>query len=389
MAGDPRLDELLLRWEELRDQGRTVPAEELCADCPELLAELKRRIRALRSMDPILDTATEPSTSDGGEPRPIHGGIDTPDLPGYQILGILGHGGMGVVYRARQKSLGREVAVKMVLPDTVLRPDVIARFRREAEAIAHLQHPNILQIYDFGEYEGRPFYALEMADGGGLEQKIAHHPLPVAEAARLVEALARALHHAHTRGIVHRDLKPGNILLTADGVPKVSDFGLAKRLHEGARLTRTGTVLGTPGYMAPEQAAGRAHHVGPAADIYGLGAILYQCLTGRPPFHSRSEMETLRQVMEDEPLLPSLVVPDVPAKLEAICLKCLEKAPALRYATAEELADDLQRFLSGQPVRARGPRWWRRHPTLAATVGVGVAVLLLAGLVLAWHFGLR
>jgi serine/threonine-protein kinase len=380
MPDDPRLADLLLRWEELRDQGQSVSAEKLCVECPELLPELRRRIQALVSLESML--RTEPAAP-GMEALSQTPG-ELPELPGYEVQGVLGQGGMGVVYQARQQSLGRPVAIKMVPPETKLRPEVLARFRREAETIARLQHPNILQVYDVGEYDGRPFVALEFVGGGSLAEKLGGKPQPPREAAEVVETLARALHHAHERGVIHRDLKPGNILLTEDGTLKVSDFGLAKSLLAAGRLTRTGTVLGTPCYMAPEQATGRGHEVGPAADVYGLGAILYQALTGRPPFYADSEMETLRQVTEDEPSLPSLVVPGVPADLEAICLRCLEKDPAQRYPSALALAEDLARFRHGERVQARPARWWRRSPNMAALV-LAVVLALMTGLAL-WAY---
>jgi serine/threonine-protein kinase len=382
MPDDPRLADLLLRWEELRDQGRSVSAEELCRDSPELLPELRRRIQALLSLESMLQT--EPAAP-GSEVQPQGG--ELPDLPGYDVLGVLGQGGMGVVYQARQRSLGRPVAIKMVAPEMKLRPEVLARFRREAETIARLQHPNIVQVYDISEHDGRPFVALEFVGGGNLLDKLAGQAQPPQEAAQMVETLARALHHAHERGVIHRDLKPGNVLLTEDGTLKVSDFGLAKILQSAGRLTRSGTVLGTPGYMAPEQATGRGHEVGPAADVYGLGAILYQALTARVPFYADSEMETLRQVVEEMPALPSLLVPGVPADLEAICLRCLEKDPAQRYPSALALAEDLARFRHGEPVEAKPVRWWRRYPNLAAAI-LATVLAIMTGLALwSWLTG--
>jgi hypothetical protein len=285
-----------------------------------------------------------------------------PSVAGYEILGVLGRGGMGVVYQARQIRLKRLVALKMILAGAHAGAEELARFRTEAEAVARLQHPNIVQIYEVGEQDGRPYFSLEFVDGGSLAQKLQGAPLPARQAAELVETLARAMHAAHQRGIVHRDLKPANILLTAEGTPKITDFGLAKRLDTDAGQTRSGAVMGTPSYMAPEQAAGKIHAIGPATDIYALGAILYELLTGRPPFKAESVMDTLLQVMEREPDWPRLHNRQVDRSLEAICLKCLQKAPQDRYPSAAALAEDLTAYLRGEPVLAEGDtsRWLLR-----------------------------
>jgi serine/threonine-protein kinase len=285
--------------------------------------------------------------------RPASAAPDVPAVGGYELLDVLGKGGMGVVYRARQTALNRLVAVKMIQPEVYAGPAERARFRTEAEAAAGLQHPNIVQVYEVGEHDGRPFLALEYVDGGSLADRLGGTPLPARAAAELVETLARAIHYAHERGVVHRDLKPANVLLTAGGTAKVADFGLAKRLEGEAGQTRTGAVLGTPNYMAPEQAAGRVKEIGPAADVYGLGAILYELLTGRPPFQGTTLLETLEQVRSQTPVPPRLLRPQVPRDLETVCLKCLEKDPGRRYASARDLADELRRYLNGEPIRAR------------------------------------
>jgi WD40 repeat protein/serine/threonine protein kinase len=343
---------------------------------------------------PSLDPATAPAARASWE----HGeGSDLPVLPGYEILAKLGQGGMGVVYQARQTALKRIVAVKMIRPDVEAGAEQLRRFRTEAEVVARIQHPNIVQIHDVGEHDGRPFLVLEFIDGDSLADRLEGKPWPVPDAAQLLEDLARAVHEAHRHGIVHRDLKPGNVLLPKSTLtPKVSDFGIAKLLLGGpAEQTRTGAVLGTPNYMAPEQARARNKEVGPATDVYALGAILYECLTGRPPFLGETPLDTLRQVVSDEPVAPRQLQPKVPRDLETICLQCLRKEPRRRYASALELADDLRRFLTQQPIRARsvGPltRLWlgcRRNPGLAVAGGLSVAALV-ALVVLAVTFGVE
>jgi formylglycine-generating enzyme required for sulfatase activity/tRNA A-37 threonylcarbamoyl transferase component Bud32 len=315
------------------------------------------------------------------------------NVPGYDILRELGRGGMGVVYQARHVRLNRVVALKMVLAGSHAGPEEQARFLSEAEAVAHLQHPHIVQIYETGQHDGLPFMALEFVEGGSLARKIKDAPLAPAEAARVVEQLARGMDYAHSRGIVHRDLKPENVLLAADGTPKVTDFGLAKRVVGGSDLTQTGAILGTPSYMAPEQARGSSKAVGPAADVYALGAILYRLLTGRPPFQAATPPETLLQVMTEEPVRPRQLNTWVPRDLETICLKCLRKEAGKRYPTALALAEDLRRFQAGEPIMARPvghwervEKWVRRNPAVAGltTAVLLVTVLGLAGIV--WKY---
>jgi serine/threonine-protein kinase len=313
---------------------------------------------------------------------------ETPQaVAGYEILGILGRGAMGVVYKARQRGLKRLVALKMILSGDHASESELGRFRSEAEAVAQLQHPNIVQIYEVGEDDGRPFFSLEFVDGQSLDKKAAGTPMPPREAAALVRTLALAMHHAHEHGIIHRDLKPANVLLTQDGTPKIGDFGLAKRIEEDTGQTKSGTVLGTPSYMAPEQAEGRVSEVGPLSDEYSLGAILYELLTGRPPFKGSTILDTLQQIRTLEPVPPMQFQPGVPRDLETICLKCLQKDRAKRYASALEFAEDLRRFLDGEPIRARpvgaGERLWRwckRNPRVAALAG-GVMLAVAAWLV--------
>jgi serine/threonine-protein kinase len=303
---------------------------------------------------------------------------------------------MGVVYKARQLALNRVVALKMVLAGSHAGPEAVARFRAEAEAVARLQHPNIVQVHEVGEAGGLPFFSLEFVEGGGLDRMLAGTPLPAGAAARMIEVLARAVHAAHERGVVHRDLKPANVLLTADGTPKIADFGLAKRLDGEAGPTRTGAVMGTPSYMAPEQ-AGAPGAVGPATDVYALGAILYEMLTGRPPFKAATALDTVLQVVSEEPVPPSRLQPKVPRDLETVCLTCLRKDPARRYARALDLAEDLRRFQAGEPILARPTSWWeravkwaRRRPATAGLLAVSAAaVVALAAVGLTYQARLR
>jgi serine/threonine-protein kinase len=410
MADDPRIQQLL---DELLD-GQATP-EEVCASCPELLPVVRERwlrMRRLRAdLDALFPPPEVPSTKpDAPVPPPDYpttrpdapvpppseptphspDGTALPRIPGYELEAVLGRGGMGVVFRARHLRLKRPVALKMALAGIYAEPVERERFQREAEAVAGLRHPNVAQVYDAGEADGRPYFTMELVEGGSLAQRLAGTPQPARQAAELLAVLAGAVQAAHACGIVHRDLKPGNVLLTPDGTPKVTDFGLARRLEGGAGLTQTGVPLGTPSYMAPEQARGQTNAVGPEADVYALGAILYECLTGRPPFRAETAAETMQQVIHQEPAAPSRLNAKVPRDLETVCLKCLHKAPARRYASTRELAEDLHRFLEGKPIRARpvgvaerAVKWARRRPAAAllaaallamsaAAVGTGV-----------------
>jgi WD40 repeat protein/serine/threonine protein kinase len=366
------------------------------------------------------------------------GDTDSPEAPppapaGYDIEEVLGRGGMGVVYLARQRGLNRRVALKMIRDGALASGQELARFRGEAQAVARLQHPNIVQIYEIGEHAGRPYFSLEYLAGGSLDKLLAGKPLPAHEAAALVETLARAVHYAHQHGIIHRDLKPANVLLqpiatkntkshenqeeeTKAGssdpsfgdfscfswpfLPKITDFGLAKRLdplpadgvHRGQ--TQSGAILGTPSYMAPEQAGAKSQEIGPATDVYALGAILYELLTGRPPFLAATALDTLLQVAGQEPVPPSRLQPKLPRDLETVCLKCLQKDPHKRYDSASELADDLQRFLAGEPITARPVgrlerlvRWCRRKPAIAGLLAALVLVFVagFAGVLWKWR----
>jgi hypothetical protein len=310
-----------------------------------------------------------------------------PQFPGHELLEEIGRGGMGVVYRARQTELDREVALKVVLHAAFAGSDVQDRIRKEAEIIARLDHPNIVRVHGVGEVEGLPYFTMEHCPGGSLARRLAGGPLAPAEAAGLVERLARAVQAAHEQRVVHRDLKPANVLFAADGTPKVADFGLARRTDEAGQ-TASGAVLGTPSYMAPEQARGRGRKAGPAADVWALGAILYECFTGRPPFRADDALDTLVAVASQRPVPPRQLAPHVSRALEAVCLRCLEKDPARRFASAAELADALgacaQRPGSVVVIRAAQVRaLLRRLPGRAAGSWLVGLVILAVGLGLA------
>jgi WD40 repeat protein len=310
-------------------------------------------------------------------------------IGGYQLLQEVGRGGLGRVYKAYDARLRREVAIKM-LSGPYADKDALARFRREAEVPARLQHPNIVQVFDVGEQEGVSYIVMEFMRGGNLKVKLAGEPIPSPDAAHLVATLARTMQFAHTHGIVHRDLKPANVLLTEEGIPRISDFGLAQLPQSGAEnLTQSGAIVGTPAYMAPEQAQPGSQAISVRTDIWALGAMLYEMLSGRPPFRAQTYQEVLRQVVTDEPVPPRRLQPKVSRDLETICLKCLQKEPQRRYATAGELADDLHRFLDGEPIRARPVssaerlwRWCRRRPVIASLMAaLAINVLLTCWLV--------
>ena len=316
--------------------------------------------------------------------------VDADAVPGYDLLGELGRGGMGVVYKARDQNLKRTVALKMILSGAHASDEDMQRFQIEAEAVAKLQHPNIVQIYEVSEHEGRPYIALEFADGGSLDEKIAGKPQDQQESAQLIETLAGAMQLAHENDIIHRDLKPANILLNTDGEPRITDFGLAKRMDEDSNQTKSGAVMGTPSYMAPEQAGGKSDILGPATDTYALGAILYHMLAGRPPFRAATQLDTIMQVLTEEPVAPRKLNPALAVDLETICLKCLEKDVHRRYESAAALGEDLRRFQSGEPILARPVtvverswKWAKRRPAVAGMISV--SALALMGLVL---FGL-
>jgi tetratricopeptide (TPR) repeat protein len=365
-----------------------VPADEFATRVPATTASAfdTRLPPAESTVDPFCTRVPE---VEAAIPRPTTAG--TPEVPGYQILGRLGRGAMGVVFEARQVQANRRVALKMIQPFEEGAVAFRARFRREAEAAARLSHPNIVPVYEVGEASGRPFFSMELCPGGSLADRLDGKPLHPKQAAGLIEVLARAMYHAHTAGVVHRDLKPGNVLLTAEGEPKVADFGLAKQLDAAGGASVAGAVFGTPEYMPPEQARGKHTEVGPAADVYALGAILYEMLTGRPPFRGADAYETIEQVCTSDPVPVRRLQPKVPRDLETITLKCLHKEQGRRYATADELADDLRRFRSGEPVRARPVRRWerawkwaKRRPGMAALWATVVVVTAVSFGLVTW-----
>jgi WD40 repeat protein len=355
-------------------------------DYPRRFPQYAVPLRHLHEADELVEAALFPPAS--------------PALPGrrvgdYELLEEIGRGGMGVVYKARQVSLGRVVALKMILGGVLASRADGQRLRNEAEAAARLQHPGIVAIHEVGEWAGQPFFSMDYVEGPALADLVREHPLAARRAAGYVEAIAHAVQHAHDHGVLHRDLKPTNVLVGADDRPRVTDFGLARQVKEGQRLTGTGQVLGTPSYMSPEQASGNPEAVGPASDVYALGAVLYELLTGRPPFRGETPLDTLRLVLDGEPVPPRQLQPKVPRDLETICLKCLQKEPAKRYPSAAALADDLRRFLDRQPIRARPVsslerawRWGRRNWAVAGLTATVVAVVLAGASISAFFIGL-
>jgi serine/threonine-protein kinase len=412
MIDDPRVEQLL---DQLLDSDAT--PEVVCGSCPELLPVVRDRWRQMCRLRADLDVLFPPPDEPPAAPA-------LPQIPGYEVEAVLGRGGMGIVYKARHVRLNRPVALKMLLAGAYAGTEERRRFFREAEAVAGLRHVNLVQVHDVGDHGGQPYFTMEYVDGGSLAQKLLGSPQPVREAAALVATLAEAVQVAHQGGIVHRDLKPANILLQhkaaspqpqspipdppsasaapptlldsefrmSDFDPKIADFGLARHFDTESVLTLSGARVGTPSYMAPEQALGKTRTIGPAVDIYALGAVLYELLTGRPPFRGETIAETELQVIHQEPVPPSRLNARVPRDLETICLTCLHKAPERRYATAAALAEDLHRFQRGEPITARPARllertgkWVRRHLTGSALMA---ASLLLAVVLVGTSFWL-
>jgi WD40 repeat protein/tRNA A-37 threonylcarbamoyl transferase component Bud32 len=394
---DQRLDEVVTAYLKAVEAGLPPDRQEWLARYPELAPELAEFFAdhdhcdqwaaPLQAMRPAATTAR---AADSLADVPATTGLPLRCVGDYELLQEIGRGGMGVVYKARQISLRRLVALKMIRAGSLASAADLRRFHNEVESAAHLDHPSIVPIYEVGELEGQPYFSMKLIEGGSLIGQLARFTADPRAVARLLVAVARAVHHAHQRGLLHRDLKPANILLDAAGQPHVTDLGLARRIERDSSQTQSGVLVGTPSYMAPEQAAGHKDAITTATDVYGLGAVLYALLTGRPPFQGHTVLETLAQVQEREPAPPSGSNRRVDRDLETVCLKCLQKEPARRYGSAEALAEDLERWLAGAPVQARSMgrlarlwRWCRRNPGLAAITAVAAgAVLGLIGLAL-------
>jgi WD40 repeat protein len=391
---EERINEAIAAYLRATEAGHAPDLEGWLAQHPDLADELRS---FLADRDGFRGLAGELPAA----PAPVAGAAEAPTLApraprsetkldtvryfgDYELLEEVARGGMGVVFKARQVSLNRMVALKMILAGQLASPDDVERFRREAEAAANLDHPNIVPIYEVGEHEGQQYFSMKLVEGSNLSQKLPELQRDPKAAARLVAQVARAVHYAHQRGILHRDLKPANILLDQEGQPHVTDFGLAKRIAGDSKLTQSGAIVGTPSYMAPEQAVGKKG-LTVGADVYALGAILYECLTGRPPFQAATPLDTLLQVLEQEPKRLSQLNPKVNHDLETICLKCLDKGPERRYGSAEALAEDLERWQCGEPIQARPVgsaervwRWCSRNPAVAGLLAA-VALSLVVG----------
>jgi hypothetical protein len=391
-ARERRLHEVMAAYLEALERGERPDRQELLARHPDLAAELAAFLADHDKVQNLAQPARPAGTTGPAETLAPAGAAPTCTSDGvrtfgdYELLEEVARGGMGVVYRARHKSLGRVVALKMILAGQFAAPADVERFRTEARAAAGLEHPNIVPVYDVGEYGGRHYFTMKLVEGDSLARRLPELRRDPRAAARLVAQVARAVNFAHQRGVLHRDLKPANVLVDREGRPHVTDFGLAKRLEGAAGLTQTGAVVGTPSYMPPEQAAGRKG-LTTAADVYSLGAVLYELLTGRPPFQAETPLDTLLQVLGEEPVPPRRINPGADRDLETVALKCLEKDPARRYPSAEALAEDLERWLRGEPTRARPPSlgelawgWFRRNlQAVCCTAAAGVLGGLLVG----------
>jgi len=396
------LEELLRVDVELRRRDREEPGpEDYAARFPHhtALVEAVLGTKPYRSatggsrhdLPTVTPSATDGHAHQDGEPAP---GDRVRYFGDYEIDRELARGGMGVVFRARQISLNRPVALKMILAGQLADETDVKRFYIEAEAAAHLDHPGIVPIYEVGQHDGQHFFSMAFVEGRSLAERLTDGPMPAREAASLLLEVAGAIEYAHRQGVIHRDLKPANILLAGDGRPRVTDFGLAKRVRADDGLTGSGQVMGTPSYMPPEQAGGKRGDVGPAADVYALGATLYCMVTGRPPFQGATAMDTVLQVLSDEPVPPRRLNASVPLDLETICLKCLAKEQARRYGSAAALGDDLRRYLGGEPILARpvsdwerAAKWTRRNPILSGAIGTAAAALVAVAVIAVLYAG--
>jgi serine/threonine-protein kinase len=366
---------LRLELELRREQGECVDLDEYRGRFPEAHHAIEDALREGRDEETVAYESTDPPAVLAG------GGAELGAFGDYVLLYEIARGGMGVVYKARQLSLKRVVALKMTLSGAFASESERERFRLEAEMAANLDHPNIVPIYEVGEHQGHHFFSMKLVEGTNLARQVGQLCDQPQAIAGIVATIARAVDHAHQHGFFHCDLKPANILIDREGRPYVTDFGLARRVEDNSALTASGAILGTPSYMAPEQASGGRSQLTPAADVYGLGAILYELLTMQPPFRAGTVMETVVQVLEHEPEPPRRLRPGVPGELETICLKCLEKAPKDRYASAGALAEELERYLRGEDVAGSGlaarlRRWTRREPELVCRLG-GFAVMAI------------
>jgi serine/threonine-protein kinase len=382
------VDDAIAQYLRARESGRQIDPEAFIGQYPQFADGLReffrddhRVARALQAYTPAaaadeaLTLGDDGATPDASPPQRTFGD--------FELLEEIGRGGMGIVYKARQISLGRTVAIKMILSGQFASPEEVRRFEVEARNAATLEHPNIVPVYEVGCVGAQHYFTMRFVEGGSLARQVDRFTRDPRAAAKLVATVARAVHHAHRHGILHRDLKPANILLDPDGQPQVTDFGLARRLEDDARLTMSGERVGSPRYMSPEQARGE-RAVTTAADVYGLGATLYELLTGRPPFTSHSMGEVLREVRETDPPRPRAVRPKIHRDLETICLKCVEKDPGRRYASAQALAEDLERWLRHEPIDARPAgavlrlrRWTRRHPGVTSVIGILALALVV------------
>ncbi len=394
---DQRLARILSDVTDAVGRGEIVDLEKICTAHPDLASELHRLWGAVLVAN-IAAAAGDEGLADDTPSSSQWRSMELPTTVGdYELIEELGRGGMGVVFRARQISLGREVAVKMILRGRLACESDLQRFLAEASATARLEHPNIVPVYEVGDVDGRPFFSMQLVEGETLAQLVDEGPLPQRESAEAVAVIARAIDFAHKQGVLHRDLKPSNILISPDGVPMITDFGLAKQVDVEADLTRSGMLVGTPAYMSPEQAGGRRNLVGPGSDIYSLGCVLYYALTGRSPFVAESPMEMVMQVIEQDPTPPRAIREDLDRDLEMIVVRCLQKPIDLRYHSAEALADDLEAYLTDEKVSARSGRFTQvvarvfretHHATVLENWGTlwiwHSMVLLVAGL-LTWQ----